>query len=136
MSEPTPALKVTQATPNLEKNEFITKEQNKEIAINEDKEETVTKQPEGTEEMKLYVPGKQQDADKSSDEYSDQGSERTSFSEQGSGYERDANECTEFCIECISCFGLFNACCPATGEGFLTNVGVFCGTILVGCCKC
>lgn len=57
-------------------------------------------------------------------------------SETGSGYQRDNNECTEFCIELAMCFGMFEACCPSDGEGCLTSTATFCGNILFACCKC
>ncbi|KAK6203490.1 uncharacterized protein RJT21DRAFT_113388 [Scheffersomyces amazonensis] len=63
-------------------------------------------------------------------------SESSSLDDNHSGYERHANECTEFCIELFTCFGLFNACCPANGEGCLTSTATFCGNILFACCKC
>ncbi|KAK6464128.1 hypothetical protein DFJ63DRAFT_61065 [Scheffersomyces coipomensis] len=68
---------------------------------------------------------------------SDNDSETSSFNDDAhSGYERESNECTEFCIEFFTCFGLFNACCPANGEGCITTSATFCGNILFACCKC
>lgn len=66
----------------------------------------------------------------------DLSSSSSSTSYAMSGYERDSNECTEFCIDLIGCFGLFDSCCPSTGEGFVTNVGIFCANIMLKCVKC
>ncbi|KAF6069986.1 hypothetical protein FOB64_002684 [Candida albicans] len=52
-----------------------------------------------------------------------------------SGYQRESNECTEFCIECCTCFGVLN-CCPNNGEGCVTNMATFIGNMLFACCKC
>lgn len=66
----------------------------------------------------------------------DDRSSLSDFSQAPSGYERETNECTEFCMECVTCFGMFSTCCPSSGEGCLTSTAVFCGNILFGCCKC
>lgn len=59
-----------------------------------------------------------------------------SFIDQNSGYERNVNECTEFCIDLITCFGLFDACCPSTGQGFVADVATFFSVVLVGLIHC
>ena len=59
-----------------------------------------------------------------------------SFIDQHSGYESNVNECTEFCIDVITCFGLFDACCPSTGQGFVADVATFCSVVLVGLIHC
>lgn len=57
-------------------------------------------------------------------------------SETWSAYHRDTNECTEFCQDCLICFGACEACCPSTGEGCLSSTAAFFGNIMVGFCKC
>lgn len=59
----------------------------------------------------------------------------SAFSDGASGYRRETNECTEFCIDCFLCFGTFDECCPSSGEGCLTTAATFVGNILFGCCK-
>lgn len=56
--------------------------------------------------------------------------------DNASGYQRDTNECTEFCIDLFNCFGACDACCPLTGEGCLSTTAAFLGNICVGCIKC
>ncbi|CAK7893911.1 hypothetical protein CAAN1_02S08438 [[Candida] anglica] len=111
----TPITKVTQPTPIEEPEEYI------------------RDAPKPQEEMQLTTPTKEENTSDSSD--SDSTSNQT-LSEVGSGYERDNNECAEFCIEFASCFGLFDSCCPSDGEGCLTSTATFCGNILFSCCKC
>lgn len=94
-----------------------------------DKEGTLRSEPTPAAEM-LAVPAQTIDPDASEARSS------ITVSEVGSGYNRDENECTEFCMDFLSCFGLFDTCCPANGEGYLTTAATFCGNILVGCCKC
>lgn len=60
----------------------------------------------------------------------------STFDDDASGYHRESNECTEFCVDLLTCFGLLGDCCPLTGEGCLTNTGTFIGNLCVGCCKC
>lgn len=59
-----------------------------------------------------------------------------SMSEAGSGYDRDENECTEFCLDFCTCFGLFDNCCPTDSDGCVTSTAVFIGNILFACCRC
>ncbi len=67
-------------------------------------------------------------------------SESSSSSESGddnqSGYAGDQNECTEFCADFVTCFGMFEACCPSSGEGCLTTCATICGNVLLSCCRC
>lgn len=112
---PSPELKVTQPTPGYEKDEFVAEDQN-------DSNNTVSSEPEPKEEMYLLEPRKSLVSD------------NTSFGGQ-SGRIEPENECSEFCVECSSCFGLFDSCCPADEEGCLTTAATFCGNILFGCCK-
>ncbi|CCE79644.1 Piso0_001725 [Millerozyma farinosa CBS 7064] len=93
-------------------------------------EEPITKEPAAQDNMYL-APHKETNSDDSCTPRTS-----TSVSEQGSGYERQANECTEFCTDFLSCFGLFDACCPASGEGYLANFATCCGTVLMSCAKC
>lgn len=58
------------------------------------------------------------------------------YSDDASGYERELNECTEFCLDLFTCFGAFDACCPATGEGCCSSTAAFFGNICVGLFKC
>lgn len=60
---------------------------------------------------------------------------KSEFSDGASGYRRDSNECTEFCIDCFLCFGTFDECCPSSGEGCLTTTATLVGNILFVCCK-
>ena len=71
------------------------------------------------------------DSDSDSDSDDDVNSHFTATS----GYQRESNECTEFCIECCTCFGVLN-CCPNNGEGCVTNMATFIGNMLFACCKC
>ena len=52
-----------------------------------------------------------------------------------SGYQREHNECTEFCIELFTCFGVVD-CCPKNGEGCVTSVATWLGNLVFSCCKC
>lgn len=52
-----------------------------------------------------------------------------------SGYDREGNECTEFCIELFTCFGVVD-CYPKSGAGCLTTTATFVGNLVFGCCKC
>lgn len=137
MTEPNPTVKLTEPTPKREPEDYFDQTQDKEVssALVGDEDEAITQEPKRTEGMLLDVPEKTEVSNSDND---DNGSDVTSvtMSEQGSGYERESNECTECCIDLIGCFGLFDSCCPSTGEGFITNLGVFCGNLLVGCCKC
>lgn len=58
------------------------------------------------------------------------------FRDEESGYQRDTNECTEFCMDFFICFGACEACCPLSGEGFFSSLAAFCGNICVGLRKC
>ncbi|CCE88932.1 Piso0_001725 [Millerozyma farinosa CBS 7064] len=93
-------------------------------------EEPITKEPAAQDNMYLS-PNKETNSDGTS-------THRTSMtvSEQGSGYQREENECTEFCTDFLTCFGLFDACCPASGEGYLANFATCCGIVLMSCTKC
>lgn len=136
MTEPNPTVKLTEPTPQREPEDYFDQTQSKkDTSVMIGDEEPVTQEPKKTEDMLLATPDK---TERSNPGNNDDCSDVTSvtMSEQGSGYERESNECTECCIDLIGCFGLFDSCCPSTGEGFITNLGVFCGNILVGCCKC
>lgn len=156
MSNPSPEVKVTNPTPRREQEEYFDPEgtpiaerppsienedgirrqepKNTESpSITENEDGIIRDEPKNTEAMLLDIPNKDREEN---DEDSNSDLSSLTISEQQSGYERKSNECTECCIDCIGCFGLFDACCPSTGEGFITNLGVFCGNILVGCCKC
>mmetsp|Transcript_3138 Transcript_3138/g.3062 ORF Transcript_3138/g.3062 Transcript_3138/m.3062 type:complete len:137 (+) Transcript_3138:218-628(+) len=136
MTEPNPTVKLTEPTPQREPEDYFDQTQSKkDSSAMVGDEEPVTQEPKRTEDMLLATPDK---TERSNPDNNDDCSDVTSvtMSEQGSGYERESNECTECCIDLIGCFGLFDTCCPSTGEGFITNLGVFCGNILVGCCKC
>lgn len=60
----------------------------------------------------------------------------STYSDLGSGYDRDNNECTEFCTDLFMCFGACDACCPASGEGCLSSFAAFVGGLCVACCRC
>jgi hypothetical protein len=142
MTEPCPAVKLTESTPKNEAEEYFdqyqkTKADSSATVGNEDG--TISQEPKATQDMQLDVPQKKERNNNSDDDDDDDDSSdvtSATISEQGSGYERNSNECTECAIDLIGCFGLFDSCCPSTGEGFITNLGVFCGNIIVGCCKC
>ncbi|RLV83240.1 hypothetical protein JA9_003035 [Meyerozyma sp. JA9] len=112
-----PELKVTPNTPAHEKQDFVSNGEQS------GSNNTVSSEPAPKEEMMLGDGLR-----KSND------SDTTSFGEQ-SGRLDPENECTEFCVECSACFGLFDSCCPADEEGCLTTAATFCGNILFGCCK-
>lgn len=96
----------------------------------------ITSQPRATDEMRLEQqkpdPTRSNSSLSSSSESDDEASSH--FTAQ-SGYHREHNECTEFCIECSSCFGVVN-CCPKSGEGCITTMATFIGNMLFACCKC
>ncbi|GEQ72027.1 hypothetical protein JCM33374_g5713 [Metschnikowia sp. JCM 33374] len=58
------------------------------------------------------------------------------YDDDASGYQRETNECSEFCIDLFSCFGACDVCCPSTGEGCLSTTAAFLGGLCVGCLKC
>lgn len=60
----------------------------------------------------------------------------STYNDNESGYKRESNECTEFFVDLFTCFGLLGDCCPLSGEGCLTNTGIFIGNLCVSCCKC
>ncbi|KAK6454844.1 uncharacterized protein RJT20DRAFT_129465 [Scheffersomyces xylosifermentans] len=97
--------------------------------IHDEEDIPINSEPRPTTDMSLEPKEKNSDNDTDSDSSSDQ-------SDAASGYERESNECTEFCIECCSCFGLFAGCCPADSDSCVTTVATFCGNILMSCCKC
>lgn len=57
-------------------------------------------------------------------------------SDMESGYHRETNECTDFCEDCVICFGVCDACCPSSGEGCLSTIALFLGNLCFACCKC
>lgn len=109
-----PTLKVSEPTPGTERQEFI-----------RDNEEVISYEPDRTAEMSLNKLENGDDARSS-----------ITVSEAGSGFERESNECTEFWLECCSCFGLMETCCPNDGEGCCTSTATFIGTICLSCWKC
>lgn len=60
----------------------------------------------------------------------------STFNDDASGYQRDSNECTEFCMDLFICFGACDACCPLSGEGCLSSLAAFVGNLCFACCKC
>lgn len=132
---PQDAAKVTQAETAQANAEQDHEEQSQEhgekvTSSGSSDEKPITKEPAAQDNMYLS-PNKETNSDESS-------SHRTSMSvsEQGSGYQRESNECTEFCTDFLTCFGLCDACCPASGEGYLANFATCCGTVLMSCTKC
>lgn len=155
---PDPSFKVTEPTPKVEKKEFISDvgEDEKQEQFDEDDKlenysgeadetgdgsfnnnttkdedfDTISSQPKPQNEMTLSPSAR-----------SANGSElmgRSSYtlSEAGSGYDADTNECSEFCLDCWSCFGVFDACCPSDSEGCITSTAVFLGNVCFSCCRC
>lgn len=114
-----PVFEVTHATPNKELEEFV--------SADEGSPSSVTHQPSATQEPSL---------DPKDLNTLEDGRSSFTISEAGSGYQRDTNECTEFCLEFFTCFGLCDACCPSNGEGCVTSVATFCGNLFFSCCKC
>lgn len=119
--------------------------------IDEPTKAVISEAPSPQSEMKLFSPTKEEQDNNNNDNDNSNSNSNTSntpssssqvsddeesVSEVGSGFQRDQNECTEFCIEFLSCFGLCETCCPSSGEGFLTTCATICGNVLVGCCKC
>lgn len=105
--------------------------------IVEPSKEVISQPPKEQSEMQLHTPTKEEAGLQTPSSDSDsRESDDYSLSDVGSGYDRDSNECTEFCIELVSCFGVLDACCPSSGEGFFTTCATFCGNILFSCCKC
>lgn len=94
--------------------------------------EIISKEPKGTEDMSLAP--RTSKGDEPSD--SSHRSSMVTLSSDGSGYERETHECTEFCIDFLRCFGMFDECCPSSGEGYFTTAALFCANILVGIRKC
>lgn len=138
MTEPSPAVKLTESTPRKEPEIYFDQNQSTKAnssGIIENEDGSISQEPKNTKSMLLDVP---RNKETNNNDHDGDGSDVSSatISDQGSGYERSSNECTECCIDLIGCFGLFESCCPSTGEGFITNLGVFCGNIMVGCCKC
>ncbi|EAZ63912.1 putative suppressor of mutant AC40 subunit of RNA polymerase I and III (high serine) [Scheffersomyces stipitis CBS 6054] len=95
-----------------------------------DEEKAISSEPQPTNEMSLSQ------AKDEADNNSSISSSSSDNDDAASGYERESNECTEFCIECCNCFGLFSGCCPNDSEGCITTVATFFGNILFACCKC
>lgn len=114
---PKPDVKVTPNTPEVEKKELVSNSDQL------DSSNTVTSEPQPKEEMQVPNTARNSDI-----------SDNTAFSTR-SGRVEPEDQCTEFCTECASCFGLFDSCCPADEEGCLTTAATFCGNILFGCCK-
>ena len=111
-----PALKVTDPTPGVERQEFIN-----------DQDEVITNEPKRSEDMSL---------NNNSENSGDDNRSSMTVSDMGSGFERDTNECTEFWLECCGCFGLLESCFPNDGEGCCTSTATFIGTICLSCWKC
>lgn len=140
MSEPadTPVLNVVQPTPKRDRDQFIADddvggnfqdEANR--VVNGD--DVIDEQPHETSAPSL---SKENLPESSPFTNSEDSRSSITLSDAGSGYQRDSNECTEFCIEFCSCFGTFDACCPSDGEGCLTSFATFCGNLIFSCCKC
>lgn len=60
----------------------------------------------------------------------------TTFEDNESGYHRESNECTEFCMDFFMCFGACDSCCPLSGEGFFSGAAAFCGNLCISLRKC
>lgn len=92
----------------------------------------ISDEPKGTADMS--VASRSSKENEPSD--SSNRSSMVTLSSDGSGYERETHECTEFCIDFLRCFGMFDECCPSSGEGYFTTAALFCANILVGIRKC
>ncbi|KAI5955286.1 hypothetical protein KGF54_001847 [Candida jiufengensis] len=107
----------------------------------------ITTQPQSTDDLSepmRYQPQsnetlnnnqlKPENSNSSSSSSSSSGSDFSGHTNR-SGYHREGNECTEFCIEFCTCFGVVD-CCPNNGDGCVTSVATFVGNLIFGCCKC
>ncbi|EGW30798.1 uncharacterized protein SPAPADRAFT_142715 [Spathaspora passalidarum NRRL Y-27907] len=99
----------------------------------------ITTEPKPVNDMELSQQEEQpnqfldpQQHTKDHDSSSDTESE---FTDIGSGYQRESNECSEFVTSCCTCFGALDTCLPKNGEGCFTSTLTFIGNILFGCCK-
>lgn len=120
-----PELKLTQPIPGVEKKQLI----------GENDSNVTEKLPSGNIDSE---PKPINDMTLTTNNSHSSSNERSSYtlSELGSGYNREENECTEFCLDFCTCFGLFDNCCPTDGEGCLTTTATFIGNIIFSCCKC
>ncbi|CAH6721406.1 hypothetical protein CLIB1444_06S01442 [[Candida] jaroonii] len=128
-------LQLTDSTPQAEREQYIdnspdvTEENTVANGSNtKDDFETIHSQPVAINDMTLE-PNRSRTSEFN-------GRSSYSISEAGSGYDRDENECTEFCLDFCTCFGLFDNCCPTDSDGCVTSTAVFIGNILFACCRC
>ncbi|RCK59382.1 hypothetical protein Cantr_07050 [Candida viswanathii] len=111
--------------------------QKPQLALND---KPITSEPKTTDEMRQEQQKPSLSRSNSSSSSSSSSSSQSdddinsNFTAQ-SGYHREHNECTEFCVECCTCFGVVD-CCPRSGEGCVTNMATFIGNMLFACCKC
>ncbi|CAI5759440.1 unnamed protein product [Candida verbasci] len=100
-------------------------------------QQPITSEPKPVNEMNLQQQPQDNELQhtKTNNSSTQSSSSDSDFISQVSGYERDTNECSEFCIEFCTCFGVVD-CCPRTGEGCLTTTATFIGNLIFGCCKC
>lgn len=126
-----PATQLTEATPEPEKEKSIEEQDTFNTSMQNDyKQEfdSVTSQPERREPMS-FSP--------SPDDASNfQPRSSYTLSEAGSGYDREQNECADFCLDFCSCFGLLEACCPTDSDGCVTTFAICLGNVIFGCCRC
>lgn len=80
----------------------------------------VTNEPEATPPMRASIGGQS----------------TATYEDTTSGYHRETNECTEFCMDLWICFGACDAFCPQSGEGCMSGWAAFCGNLCFSCCKC
>lgn len=124
-----PAIQATIATPEteVERSEQETVDAS---AKNESKDdfESITSQP-GRREPMEFAPASDTESDF-------QPRSSYTLSEAGSGYDKEQNECADFCLDLFSCFGLLEACCPTDGDGCVTTFAVCLGNVIFGCCRC
>lgn len=106
--------------------------QKPQLALND---EPITREPRATEEMRQEQQKPELNRTGSSSSSSESEDEVNSHFTAQSGYQREHNECTEFCVECCTCFGVVS-CCSRSGEGCITTMATFIGNMLFACCKC
>ena len=95
-------------------------------------EKIIAQQPTPQKEMDLTTSSSNDAAQTNKEDDNDD----HSLSTIGSGYDRETNECQDFCLELFSCFGLLDDCCPSDGEGCFSNTASFCGTLCISMIKC
>lgn len=93
------------------------------------REKQITREPEEAPPME-YRKNSSEGSSRSSSSESE-----TTISEVGSGYQRETNECTEFCLDLFTCFGICNSICPSSENGCISSCASFFGNFCFSLCK-